>query len=100
MAKGPQFQAHFQRGGAGKTQVTPLDNEIFAARFILCPWICSNVSWLVYGNLNGICILLLCENCVNLNYVELVPSPLQVYCILLRLCIFILLTLESLILKL
>ena len=29
---------------------------------ILCPWICSSVSWFtVYGNLNRICILLLCK---------------------------------------
>ena len=42
---------------------------------VLCPWICSSVSWfIVYENLNRICILLLCENCVNLNYVELVHS--------------------------
>ena len=26
------------------------------------------------GNLNRICILLLCENCINLNYAELVHS--------------------------
>ena len=38
---------------------------------VLCPWICSSVSWfIVCGNLNRICILLLCENCINLNYIE------------------------------
>ena len=41
----------------------------------LCPWICSSVSWfIVYGNLNRMCIELLCENCINLNYTELVHS--------------------------
>ena len=56
---------------------------------------------LVYSlwELNRICILLLCENCINLNYVELVHSAFQVYYILL-LCILILLFFESLILKL
>ena len=56
--------------------------------------------FLVYGlwELNRICILLLCENCVN--YVELVPSTIQVYHSLLLFCLFILLIFESLILKL
>ena len=37
-------------------------------------------SWfIVYENLNRICILLLCENCINLNYVELVYSAFKVY---------------------
>ena len=51
-------------------------------------------------NLNRICVLLLCENCINLNYVELVHSAFQVYYILLLFCLFILLIFESLILKL
>ena len=64
-----------------------LDNEIFAP--VLCPWIYSSVSWFtVYGNLKRICILLLCENYINLNYVELVPSAFQVYYILLLLYSF------------
>ena len=68
---------------------------------VVYPWICSSVSWFtVYGNLNSICILLLCENCINLNYLELVHCAFQVYYILLRLYIFILLIFESLILKL
>ena len=51
--------------------------------FVLCPWICSSVSWFtVYGNLNGICILLLCENFINCNYVELVHSAFQDYYII------------------
>ena len=55
---------------------------------VLCLWICSNVSWfIIYGNLNRICILLLCEKCVNLNYVELVHGTFQVYYILLFLYI-------------
>ena len=41
---------------------------------------------LVYGNLTRICILLLCENCINLNSVELVHHAFQVSYVL---CIFI-----------
>ena len=53
-------------------------------QLILHSQICSSVFWIiVYGNLNRICILLLCENCINLNYVELVHSAFQVYYILL-----------------
>ena len=52
-----------------------LDHETFAPCFTSCPC----VSWLiVYGNLNKICILLLCENCINLNYIQLVHSSFQV----------------------
>ena len=37
--------------------------------FVLYPWICSTVCWFtVYGNLNRICILLLCENCIHLFF--------------------------------
>ena len=68
---------------------------------VLCTWIFSSVSWFtVCGNLKRICILLLCENCINLNYVELVHSGFQVYYIFLLFCLFILLSFESLILKL
>ena len=68
---------------------------------VLCPWICSSFSeFIVYGNLNRICILLLCENCINVNYVELCHGAFQVYHIFLLFCIFILLIFESLILKL
>ena len=68
---------------------------------LLCPWMCARVSqFIVYGNLNRICIRLWCENCIHLNYVELIHSALQVYSILLLLCIFILLIVESLILNL
>ena len=41
----------------------------------------------------------LCENCINLNSVELVHGAFQVYYIPLLFCIFILLIFESLILK-
>ena len=42
---------------------------------VLCLWLCSLVSWFTAcGNLNRIYILLLCENCINLNYVELIHS--------------------------
>ena len=49
--------------------------------------------------MNRIYILLLCENCINLNYAELIHSAFQAYYVLL-LCIFILLIFECLILKL
>ena len=62
----------------------------------LCPWICS--WFVVYGNLNRICILLLCENCIKLDYAKLVHSAFQVYYILLCFYLFILLIFESLIL--
>ena len=53
-----------------------LDYENF---YTLCSWICSSVfRFIVYGNLNRICILLLCVNCINL-YVELVHGTFQVY---------------------
>ena len=51
-------------------------------------------------NLNRICLLLLYENCINLNYIELVHNAFQVYHTLLLFCLFILLIFESLILKL
>ena len=50
--------------------------------------------------LDRICILLLCENSIHLNYVKLVHSAFQVYYILLLYCLFILLSFESLVLKL
>ena len=52
-----------------------------------------------HWNLSGICILLLYENCVNLNYVDLVHIAFQAYYILLF-YMFILLIFESLMLKL
>ena len=56
---------------------------------VLHPWIYSSASWLiVYGNLNRISILLLCENCINLNYVELVHSAFEVYYILILFYLF------------
>ena len=68
---------------------------------VLCPWICSSVSWfIVHGNLSRIYILLLGKNCINLNYVDLVHSVFHVYYSLLLFCLFILLVFESLILKL
>ena len=77
----------------------PLNHKTFAPCFMSL----DTFQWLqlaVYENLNGICILLLYENCINLNYAELIHSAFQVYYILLLLCIFILLIFESLILKL
>ena len=66
---------------------TSLGQESFALCFMslyIKHWICSSMSqFTVYGNLNRICILLLCENCIDLNYIELVHSAFQVYCILL-----------------
>ena len=67
---------------------------------VLCLCVCSSVSWFrVYENLNRICILLLYENWINLNYVELVHSALGVFYILLLFCLFVLLIFESLKLK-
>ena len=67
---------------------------------VLCPWICSSVSWLiVYVTVKRICTLF-CENYINLNYVELAHSAFQAYYILLLLfCICILLIFQSFILK-
>ena len=60
----------------------PLDHGIFAPCFMSLN-MCQCLLFFTYGNLNRTCILLLCENCINLNYVELVHSAFQVYCILL-----------------
>ena len=71
---------------------TPLDHEIFAPRFMsLDMFQCLIV---VHGNLNRVCILLLCENCINLSYVESVHSAFQVYYRLLLFCLSILLIFE------
>ena len=71
---------------------------------VLCPQICSSVSqFTVYENLSRICILLSCENCINLKYVELVHSAfasISFQYILQLLCRFIILISESLIFKL
>ena len=75
-----------------------LDHEFLSFLYL---WICSNVSqFIVYGNFNRICILLFCENCINLNYVNLAYNAFQVYYILLLLCTFILSISENLIVKL
>ena len=77
----------------------PLDHKILYP--VICPWICSSISWfIVYGNLNRISNLLLCANYINLNYVELGHCAFPVYYILLLFCLFTLLIFESLILKL
>ena len=68
---------------------------------VLHAWICSSIFWfIVYGNLNRICILLLFENCINLNYAELVHDAFSSLLYPSTFCIFILLIFESLILKL
>ena len=47
--------------------------------------IISRISpFIVYGNLNRFCILLSCDYCISLNYIELVHSAFQVYYILLN----------------
>ena len=67
---------------------------------ILCnPMDCSLPGSSVYGILQAKILELLCENSISLNYVELVHSSCQVYYILL-LCIFFLLTFETVLLKL
>ena len=55
-------------------------------------------SWIWLNNWTTT-VPLLCENCMNLNSVELVHGAFQVYYILLLFCIFILLIFESLMLK-
>ena len=65
----------------------PLDDEISAPDLMsLDMFQCL----LVYSlwELNRICILLLCGNCINVNYVELIDNTFQVYYILLLLCTF------------
>ena len=75
-----------------------LEHEISVPCFMSL--ICSSVTWfIVYGNLNRIYILQLCENCINLNYGKLLHSAFQVYCILLLFYIFFQLIFESLIFK-
>ena len=61
---------------------------------VLCP------SFIVYGSLNRICILLLCECCINVNYVEMVHSAFQVYSILLLSYLSLLLIFDTFVLKL
>ena len=73
----------------------PLDPEVSAPYFMSL-----NIFQCLLVCLNRICVLLLSENCINLNYVELIHSAFQVYYIFILLCIFILLIFESLILKL
>ena len=58
-----------------------------------------HLVYIVCGNLNRICIPLLCEYSINLNYAELVRGAFQVSYSLLLFCLFILLIFESLILK-
>ena len=60
----------------------PLDHDIFASCFMsLDMFQCLLV--IAYGNLNKVHTLLLCENCINLNYIELVNNAFQVHYILL-----------------
>ena len=76
----------------------PVNSRLLHLAF--CPWVHSSVSrFIVYGNLNRICILPFCESCINFNYIEFVHSAFQVYYILLTFCLLILLIFESLILK-
>ena len=80
-----------------------LDHKIFASCFMsLDMFQCLLVYRSSYGNLNQICILLLCENCINinLNYVEFVHSAFQVYYTFLLFCLIFILIFGSLILKL
>ena len=70
-----------------------LDQEIFTHCFTFLDMF-QCLQFTVYGDLNRICVLLVCENCINLNYVELVDSAYQVYYILLLLGIVILLIFE------
>ena len=55
-----------------------------AENLVLCPWICSSISWfIVYGNVNRICTLLLCENHINLitlNWFIILFRSTAVFC--------------------
>ena len=77
-----------------------LDHEIFCTLFYVPGYVPVSPGFTVYGNLNTICVLLLCEDYINLQYVELVHGAFQFLYILLLFCIFILLIFECLILKL
>ena len=60
------------REGSAKNEAKAKENNrtrlMKILHLVLCPWILSSVSWfIVYGNLDRICTLLLCENCINLK---------------------------------
>ena len=77
-----------------------LDHKIFCTLFYVPGYVPVSSGFTVYGNLNTLCVLLLCEDYINLHYVELVHGAFQFRYILLLFCIFILLIFECLILKL
>ena len=56
----------------------PADHEVLAPCF-MCQDVFQCLLVHSLGNLNRIGTLLLCENYVNLNYVELVRSALRIY---------------------
>ena len=91
------FENDSEKGNRLRRIAIPSNHGIFAPSYMSLDML---KCLLVYRNLNRICILLLCENSINLNHVELVHSVFQVYYIILLLCIFILLIFENLILKL
>ena len=64
---------------------TPLDVETFT--FYVPGCVPVSPSLLSMWTLNRMSILLLYENCMNLNYIEWIHSAFQVYCILLFLYI-------------
>ena len=49
---------------------TPLDHEISVPGLMSLDMFQRLLVYSLYRNLNRICILLLCENCINLNDVE------------------------------
>ena len=57
----------------------PLDHEIFAPCFMSLNMFQCLLVYNLWEHEYRICALLLCENCINLNYVELVHSAFQVY---------------------
>ena len=77
-----------------------LEHEIFTPYFMSLDMFQCLLVYSLWEHWNRISFLLLCENCINFNYVELIHSAFQVYSILLLFCLFILLIFESLILKL
>ena len=77
----------------------PLDHEIFAPYFMSLDMFQCLLVYSLWELECRICILLLSEKCINLNYAELIHSAFQAYYILLLLCVFILIIFECLILK-
>ena len=96
----PEWKNIFANHVSDERLVSRLHRELLKLNNKKIARLKNGQRFIVYGNLNRICTLLLCENCISLNCVELVHSACQLYYIPLLFCLFILLIFESLILKL